>query len=256
MQTARYCSVAAASLASLAAAIGLLRPAIYRDNEFVRAAWMGSDLITLLVAVPLLIAATMVARRGSAIALLTSIGVLDYLVYCYAYYLFGAAFNPLFLAYALIVAWSSVSLVFALLNLDTAALMRDAGARSSDRWIAGYMFFVAGGLTTVYSAQSIAFMTDHPTSVVFALDLTLLVPPLIIAAAWLWNHRPWGRVLGAVLNVKGAIYTVSLIVSSLIAVRAGYGAAANEVPLWIVLSLGNAVSAVVLLASVRAKKHP
>lgn len=129
------------------------------------------------------------------------------------------------------------------------------------------MWFVAGGLTTVYGTQSIAFITDaqlppivtltgHPTSVVFALDLTLLVPPLIIAAAWLWNHRMWGRVLGVVLNVKGAIYTLSLIASSLIAVREGYGAAANEVPLWIVLTLGNAVSAVVLLARVRARTHP
>ena len=129
------------------------------------------------------------------------------------------------------------------------------------------MFFVAGGLITVYGTQSIAFVTDaqlppivtltgHPTSVVFALDLTLLVPPLIIAVAWLWKRRPWGRVLAAALNVKGAIYTLSLIVSSLIAVRSRYGAAAKEIPLWIVLTLGNAVSAVVLLASVRARKHP
>ena len=255
MRTARYCSVIAAATASMAAAIGLLRPGLYRDNELVRAAWMGSDLITLFVAMPMLIAAITLARRGSNVALLIWIGVLDYFLYCYAYYLFGAAFNAWFLAYVLTVASSSVALVFALLNVDAAALMRDVGARSSDRWIAGYMFFVAGGLTTVYTAQSIAFianaqvppivtLTGHPTSVVFALDLTLLVPPLIIAAAWLWQRRPWGRVLAAALNVKGAIYTLSLIVSSVIALRAGYGAAANEIPLWIVLTLGNAVCAV------------
>jgi hypothetical protein len=266
MRTAHYCSVIAVALASIAASIGLLRPDIYRDNEFVRAAWTGSDVVTLFLAGPLLIAAMMLARRRSAIALVTSIATLDYFLYCYAYYLFGAAFNPLFLLYVVIVASSSVALVFTLLNLDAPRLMRDVVARSSDRWIAGYMFFVAGGLTTVYSAQSIAFiinaqvppivtLTGHPTSVVFALDLTLLVPPLVVAATWLWQHRPWGRVLAAALNTKGAIYTLSMIVSSLAAVRAGYGAAANEVPLWMVLTLGNAVSAVVLLSPLRARKH-
>jgi hypothetical protein len=265
MRIARSCSIITGLLAAVASSVGLLRPQIYRDNEFVRAAWMGSDLVTLFVAVPVLFAALVLTARGSTIALLIWLGVLDYFLYGYAYFLFGAAFNPLFLVYVLMVALSSVAIAFALLSIDANAMMNGVAPRPTDRWIAGYMFFVAAGLTTVYAVQSIAFivtgqvppivaLTEHPTSIVFALDLTLLVPLLLIAATWLWKRRPWGRVLGAMLNVKGAIYTTSLIASSLMAVQRGYGAAADEVPLWIVLTFGNAVSGVMLLAPLRARR--
>jgi hypothetical protein len=258
MRTARWCSIVAAILAVAAAVAALADPGVYRDNDFVRAAWKGSDVTTLGVAVPALIGGLALSRRSDA-AMLIWLGVLDYLLYAYAYYLFGAQFNDWFLAYVAIVAASGVAIVFALIAIDAHRISRTVLPRRSDRWVAGYMIFVAAGLTLVYTLQSIAFIrsgtlpaivtsTQHPTSVVFALDLTLLVPPLVIAATWLWHHRPWGYVLAALLNVKGAIYTLSLIISSLSAVQAGYGAAGNEVPLWIFLTIGNAVSALTLLA--------
>src|SRR5688572_15842977 len=123
MGIARACSIAVGVLAAVASSAALLRTA-----------------------------------RGSTIALLFWLGVLDYFLYGYAYFLFGAAFNPLFLVYVLMVALSSVAIAFALLNIDANAMMNGVAPRPTDRWIAGYMFFVAAGLTTVYAVQSIAFI--------------------------------------------------------------------------------------------------
>lgn len=261
MKVAMVAAVFAAVLAVAASAGGLVWPGLYRDNGFVRAAWMGFDLTTLCVGLPVLATSMRLAARGSLRALLVWLGLLDYLTYGYAYYLVGAAFNELFLVYAGIVVSSSMALVFALVNLD-ARTVGTTTARRYDRWVAGYMWFVAGGLSTVYVAQSVAFVTSgtmpaivsvtgHPTSVVFALDLTLVVPPLAIAAVLLWRGHAWGRIVGAIVNVKGAIYTCSLGVSSLIALRNGFADAGNEIPLWITLTAGNAIAAFVLIAGIR-----
>src|SRR5688572_19409533 len=97
-----------------AAAMGLIDSGLYRDNELVSAGWLGNDLVTLFAAVPSLVCATALARRGSPRALLISMGLAAYAAYGYAFYLFGAAFNAAFLLYAATVAAATVSLILGL----------------------------------------------------------------------------------------------------------------------------------------------
>jgi hypothetical protein len=78
--------------------------------------------------------------------------------------------------------------------------------------------------------------------VVFALDLTLLIPWLILGALWLMKHRPWGYVIAGILNVKGPLYTLVLAVNSILVVRAGISET-SELPLW------GALTALGLIAS-------
>ena len=62
-----------------------------------REALRGGVLVSLLVAAPILIAALVLAVRGSIRAQPVLIGMLAYTLYDYAYYTFGAAFNDVFL---------------------------------------------------------------------------------------------------------------------------------------------------------------
>jgi hypothetical protein len=48
------------------------------------------------------------------------------------------------------------------------------------------------------------------TSIVFALDLTLIVPAFLIGPVLLWHGHPAGLVLSASMNVLGAIYMAAL----------------------------------------------
>ena len=52
-------------LAAIASAGGLFLNGLYRDNAFVTAAWQANDLITLLVMVPVLSVALVLAQKGS-----------------------------------------------------------------------------------------------------------------------------------------------------------------------------------------------
>lgn len=237
-----YLTIAISLLAAIASAGGLLLNGLYRDNAFVTTTWLGNDFITLFLAVPILVASLILAQRGSARAQLVWLGALDYMLYNYAFYLFGAAFNAFFLIYAALLALSILALIFGLVNLDLDRVAASASKGMPVKWIGGYFLFVAIGLGFVYVLQSLSFvftgilpaivtMSAHPTNVVFALDLTLLIPWLIIGALWLMKRKTWGTVIAGVINIKGPLYTLVLAVNSVLVFNSGISPT-NELPLW------------------------
>ena len=241
-RTAKQLSTAIVVLAALTSSSGLLFRGLYRDNDFVSTTWLGNDAITLFLAVPILIVALIYAQRGSLKAGLVWLGVLDYMLYNYAFYLFGAAFNAFFLLYVALLVLSIFALIYGLASLDVAEIGRQFSPRTPVKWIGGYFLFVAAGLGFVYVSQSIAFITTgqlpaiinitgHPTNVVFALDLTLLIPWLVLGAVWLIKRQPWGYVIAGILSVKGPLYTLVLGVNNILVVNAGVSQT-SELPLW------------------------
>lgn len=247
-----------AVLAVVAAGVGVLWPGVYRDNPLVTAAWLGNDLVTLLVAVPVLVTAMLLARAGSRRGLLVWMGMLLYALYNFQFYLFGAAFNALFLAYVALFTFSALALGFGLTSVDMRALVDIVRPGPSDRRVAAWMAIVGAFLGGFWIALAVRYWltgavppmveaTSHPTNVTGALDLSLVVALAFLAAAWLWHHRPWGYVLAVIWNVKGAVYMVALSAASVTAVRVGEGASVAQVGLWIPIGVGCLVAAWVLL---------
>jgi hypothetical protein len=253
-------------LAIVVSAGGLFTDDLYRDNALVTAGWFGNDLVTLVVAVPVLVAALILSMRGSLRAWLVWLGMLGYTLYNYAFYLFGAAFNRFFLLYVALFALSIFALIFELAQLDVNEVARRFQARTPVKWISGYMLFVAVGLGGVEVAQSLSFAVTgqvpqvivdvaHPTGVIFALDLSLVVPFFALGAIWLWERRPWGYVLGAILNIKGAVYMLALIGASVSAARADFPGAAAQIPLWGFLLAGSLIASGLLLGNVQSAQE-
>jgi hypothetical protein len=264
--TAYFLSAIIAILTMVASAGGLFINDLYRDNAFATSAWRGTDLATLVIAVPILIAALILARRGSLRAQLVWLGMSDYTLYNYAYYLFGTAFNRFFLVYVALFTLSIFALMFGLAKVDIQGIRQKFRARTPVKWIAGYMLFVAFGIGGLWIAQSLSFVVTgqvpqfiidvaHPTSVVFALDLSLVVPFLALGAIWLWQRQPWGYVLAAILNVKGAVYMLALVTVSLSATKAGFPEASAELPVWGLLSLGFLLASLFLLRNVQSAQE-
>ncbi len=260
-KTIVYLSVVIVVLALIASVGGLLFDDLYRDNAFVRTTWLGNDAVTLFLAIPILVAAMLFSRRGSLRARLIWLGALDYMLYNYAFYLFGAAFNAFFLIYAALLGLSIFALIFGLVNLDVEEIHRQFSVRTPVKWIGGYFLFVAAGLSLIYVAQSIAYIatgqlpaivtiTEHPTNVVFALDLTLLIPWLVVGAVWLIKRKPWGYVIAGILSVKGPLYTLVLGVNSVLVMSAGLSET-NELPLWGTLTVLGLVAGVLLFGNMR-----
>jgi len=258
-------SVIIAVLALVASASGLLIDSLYRDNILVTSALRGNDLVTLAIAVPMLVAALILSMRGSQRAQLVWLGILVYTLYNYAFYLFGAAFNWFFLIYVVLFTMSIYALIFGLSRVDVNGISQNFQARTPVKWISGFMLFFAVFLGGMWIARSISFVatgkvpqdivdTGHPTGVVYAIDLSLLVPSLILGAILLWKRQPWGYVIGAVMMVKATTYALALIAMSIFADRAGVPGAWDLAPLWAFLGVGTLLASLFLLGNLKPAK--
>ena len=258
-------SILIAVLATIASAGGLLLDNLYRDNVFVTTTWLGNDAVTLCLAIPILAAAMIFTKRGSFRAQLVWMGALDYMLYNYAFYLFGAAFNWFFLLYAALLALSIFALIFGLIKLNVNRVSQQFRKETPVKWIGGYFLFVASGLGLVYLIQSISFiftdsvpaivtLSGHSTNVVFALDLTLLIPWLVLGAVWLMKHQPWGYVIAGILSVKGPLYTLILAVNSILVVNAGI-TQTSELPLWGTLTILGLIASMLFYGNMNSAKQ-
>jgi hypothetical protein len=210
--------VTAASLASV-----LIRNLYPDETPWAREAFRGGDLVTLVVAVPLLIGALVAVRRGSIRAQALWIGVLFYTLYMYAYAVFGATFNDVFLLHIAAFSLSMFALACALPAIDLGAI--SAAFRPSRTTTAIGVFLVIvgalqGGLwvfVVVRNAINGEVIHDIPVlgqHLVFALDLAMLVPMLIVSGVLLARRRPAGYLLAPAMAVMGAITQLNLNVAS------------------------------------------
>jgi hypothetical protein len=158
------------------------------------------------------------------------------------------------------------ALLFGLVNLDAEAIHQKFRPRTPVKWIAGFMIFVALGLTTVYLIQFFGFVTsgqipaivlktDHPTNVVPALDFSMVIPWLLLGGIWLWRCRPWGYVISAIMLVKGAVYMLSLTAASVVPMMSGFPEAAAEIPLWGTLCVGFLIAGAFMLGNMKSERR-
>jgi hypothetical protein len=217
---------ATASLLALSAAVsGLIIDGVYTGASATAEMLRGYDLVTATVVVPALAVATWLTHRGAVRAQLGAASLVAYLVYTYAYYLFGTAFNDLFLLHTMVLATALVALVLHLTTIDTAAFApKHRGARA--RGAAAVLGLLAAALAGMwaYFALDNALTGDVPTGsqlvetdtivhLGMALDLTLLVPLYAAAALLLWRGAGWGYALGAISLIAGLLHQLSYIVA-------------------------------------------
>jgi hypothetical protein len=250
-----------ALLAALASAAGLAT-SLYRDNVLTTAAWRGNDVVTLFIAVPVLVIAALLARRGSLRALLVWLGALWYMLYNYLFYLYGASLNRAFLLYTTLVTLSLFALILGLASLDIEEIGRKFHARTPVRPISIFMLFIPlimGVMVEIPQVMQMVFdgqvhpdilKFDHPTAVVHATDITLLFPAVIVGAVLLWKRRPWGYILTALLMFKGATYTLALVFMSYFAAQAT-GSGDPLLPVYGVFCAGGVLSLGFLLGNLQ-----
>jgi hypothetical protein len=236
-------AIGVAILMAVQAVLGLLFRAEYLDVEWVAATWLGNDMVTLVVAVPLLVAATRSVARGYEKGRVVVAGALAYGVYNYAYYLFGAALNVFFPIYVLALLCSAWALIGTIAAIEISRV-QTLGRRSS-RVIGSYFVAVGAGLTMVWVGIWAAYVFFGRTTpvepeafkLIAALDLTLMVPLMVFSGVQLWRRRLNGYLVGSVAGVQASLYLTVLSVNSVLAVRNGLVEAPGELPVWGTLAL-------------------
>ena len=203
------------------AGLGLAVGDLYPEEPWAVAAFRGNDLVTLLLAAPVLAVSLLASRRReSSASVLVWLGMLHYGVYNYAYYSFGAAFSSAFLLHvaALVASLGGILVLATSIDADRAARGVAGGARS--RVVAVYTTVVGVALVAAWGGLSLRFALtgDLPQDVmpasavhlVYAIDLSLLAPVFVVAGVLLWRREAWGSVLGVAINASGAVYLAVL----------------------------------------------
>jgi hypothetical protein len=259
MRTAYVLSALTVLLMTVASIVGVFVPGFYPDIPWAAEAFRGGDLVNLAVGAPMLAIAVATAARGSGRALLIWAGGLGYTVYTYAYVVFGAGFNDLFLMHVAILSVAIWALVCLLSAIDVDALAARFGPRTPARPV-GVLFggttLMLAGMWTHYSITQ-AVTGRLPTGAappaalhtVYATDLTFFVGPLAVATVLLWRRTVWGYLLGTVMAVMGASYLVNLMSAAAFQAHAQVVGVTAFSPVSLVLDLAFATAAVALLVT-------
>ena len=257
-----------AVLVLAASVAGLLVDGVYTGPESTAATLRAFDLVHVVLVVPALVLATARARRGSALGQLALASLGAYVVYTYAYYLFGTGFNDLFLLHAAVFGTALWLLALTLAGLDAESLANRFGVNTPVRVVAGILALLAvslGGLW-VYSALETAVTGDVPagsqlveTDLVvhlgMALDLAVLVPLYAGAAVLLWRRMPWGYVLAFLALLPGIVHQLTYLVAMPFQVAADVPGAVTTDPAEPVIVLLYLAAATLLLRGTRRPRR-
>lgn len=204
---------------------------LYRyDTLFFGAGYKGQDAVVLFLGVPLLIVAILLYQRGSLAGHLSLVGLLGYFIYIYASMAFGAAYNPLFLLYTVVL---SISLFGFIVAFNSAVLKLSALDDLSSlpgRGLIIFMF-ISGAITLfVWGAPLIealvtgstpARMDSYTTMVTYALDLAIITPATIICGFMILRGNALGFVVAMPLLTLIILLAPQIILSTIFQYRAG-----------------------------------
>jgi hypothetical protein len=240
---------------SLVASIGgISLDGLYRDNDLIKTAWLANDLVTLVLS-PILVLALTLQKRGDERGLLLWMGLMLYMFYNYAFYLFGTKFNNFFLIYVALFSLSLYSIIIGLLTVNIHAIQENIGRNKRKVIIGLFLFLLAVPLTIVEIKECIAFILSGRTpeipTLIFALDLSTVVPTTILAAILLWKNHPWGNVVGMMVLVKAFAYGLVLIVGSILINTSGLGRLDPLLPFYSSLVIGGLIFGLLLFKDLK-----
>jgi len=181
----------------------------------------GTALVILSIAVPLLIIAWILVKRGkSNVALVLWMGSLIFILYNSVMFLFAIPYNSLFFLYVAMLSlsfWSIFTLVpkYKLANFTTSQPSKSLRAISVYLLIIAAFFYfqelgqyfpalVNSAVPTTY--EGTGFLTN-PSHV---LDLAFILPLVVLSAVWMWQHKPRGNFVGGSMLVLLTIECVSI----------------------------------------------
>lgn len=189
---------------------------------------IATDVVTLLIGIPLLLTGTVLSGKGTLRGQLLLTGALGYFLYTYGAMCFLTAFNPLFLIYVALFSLSLFGFILCMKNLDVDEVTRHIADGFPRRMIATYFIIVAVFLTLAWlglvASPSLTWtppagLESAITMVIQALDLGVIVPTSLITASLLIKKQAWGYALSSVLLLKiltmGAAL-IAMIISQMI----------------------------------------
>jgi hypothetical protein len=199
------------------------------DTLLVGAALRGTDAVTLLISLPLLVLVFWKARCGSQNSMLALLGLLFYFLYKGASLTFSAAFNPLFLVYTALFSAGLFAVIVAMTTFNLNALAQRVQTGFPHRGAAIFLFIAGFGTLLIWLSEIITpileggapeIMGTYTTLFTHGFDSAIITPAAVIAGVCLLRRNPLGYLLAAPILILctliGAVVIGQTVVQTLV----------------------------------------
>lgn len=192
------------------------------DSVSVASQGIASDVITLLLGVPLLLLALVLWHKNSFRGTLLLTGTLGYFLYTYTSYAFLWMYNPFFILYVILMSLSLFAFIMMMMSMDYERIRTYFSPKLSIKLFASYQYLIGififilwmGKIApTITQGETPVGLEHYTTLVIQGMDLGIIVPVAILSATLLLKRKPMGYVITSVVLVKG--FTMLLAISGM-----------------------------------------
>ena len=261
-----WSTIAIALLLVVMSIAGLYWPATYaRETAYSRTGGYASDVVDLVLVVPILLISGIQGYRGSIPARLIWLGAQGYLLYNLVIYAFGVHFNPLFPVYLATLSLCFFATVFTI-PLIPLRQVADAYSPRAPRKMIAVVFLVLAVQTAAFDvwADIAAILAgrvpqdiidaNQPVNFIHVLDLGFLLPALCVTAILLLRRKACAYTLAPACLTLLAIMSLELVSILTVMGRAGFGMSIPMIVFFVGLGIGFTVLLWFYLS--RAKSAP
>jgi hypothetical protein len=209
------------------------------DTLFAGAGNKGTDVVTLVVGIPILLVAWLLYRRRSLRGALLLLGALPWFLYIGASYALGVvAYNDLFLAYVALFSVSLFAFVLVFRSLEVGSRFSEFAVLLPRRGPAVFMF-VSGAVTfgvwmiepvtSLFGGDPPERLDTYTTLFTTAVDIAVIVPAAVVAGVLILRRRAVGYLIALSLLVLEAMLAPLIVAQTISQVRAGVSFAPVEI---------------------------
>jgi hypothetical protein len=218
------------------------------DSAFVAPLLRGTDMITLVVGIPLLLIGYVLYRRGSLRGYIFLCAMLLYFLYIGVTYTFSVLFNSMFLFYTALFSASLFAAIVAFTTFDVQVLAEMLNPHMPRRGMA--IFMIVAGLGTLMlwlselmgpllSGNAPVNLGPYTTMFTHGFDSAVITPATVITGIYLLKRKPLGDFLVAPLLILctliGVVVISQTIVQALNGIIFPIGVYIGMVGSWVVM---------------------
>lgn len=200
--------------------IELYGKGLYKNDSIaVVAQGIAQDIVTVIMAVPLLLISLYQYLKDSFKGKLLLTGTLGYFLYTYISYVFLWMYNSLFLIYVVIMSLSFFAFLLCMMSFDIEKLTQRFKKYMPVKFLGGFQIFFGISIGLLWFGRIIPSLKtgtvpsglDHYTTLVIqAMDLGFILPISILSGILLIKRRPYGYLLSSVIIMKGLTMSTAL----------------------------------------------
>jgi hypothetical protein len=213
-------SLIIAVVMAAASAGGLVYGTVLYPTDDLHQSLVPTDVVNLLLGLPILLGSIWLARRGKLIGLLLWPGALFFILYNYLVYVLVVPLNVAFLLHLTLVMLSAYTLIGLLASIDGEAVQRRLAGVMPERLAGG----ILAGLGLLFFLRAIAVLVGALVSQTPMAETELApnvadllsAPALVVGGVLLWRREAFGYVTGLGLLFQASMLFIGLVIFLLV----------------------------------------